>query len=287
MTSAGTARATGATDSAREAASVGTARQVRAHVLRMTHAGRSSHVGSALSCADILAVLYAGVLEADPRRPDRPDRDRFLMSKGHAGAALYAVLAERGFFDPVLLTQHYRNGSFLSGHVSHVGIPGVEFSTGSLGHGLPVGAGLAWRARHTGQAWRTYVLLGDGECDEGSVWEAAMFAAHHRLSNLVAIVDYNKLQSLAGTEQTLGLEPFADKWRAFGWTVSEVDGHDHGQLARALTVPRGGPPDRPLCVLAHTVKGKGVSFMENQVLWHYRPPTDEEPASALAEVGSR
>lgn len=267
--------------------SVDAARTVRTQVLRMTNSGRSSHVGSALSCADILAVLYAGVLQVDPQRPDRPDRDRFIMSKGHAGAALYAVLAQRGFFDPSLLAQHYRNGSFLSGHVSHVGVPGVELSTGSLGHGLPVGAGLAWRARRTGQAWRTYVLLGDGECDEGSVWEAAMFAGHHRLSNLVAVVDYNKLQSLGGTEQTLALEPFADKWRAFGWHVAEVDGHDHQQLGRALAVPRGAPPDRPRCVLAHTVKGKGVSFMENQVLWHYRPPSDAELAGALAEVRTR
>ncbi|MFF5296398.1 transketolase [Paractinoplanes globisporus] len=262
----------------------GLARAIRAHVLRMTHTGRSSHVGSALSCADILAVLYGGVLEVDPGRPDRPDRDRFLMSKGHAGSALYAALAERGFFDPALLGQHYRNGSFLSGHVSHVGVPGVDLSTGSLGHGLSIGAGLAWRARQTGQAWRAYVLLGDGECDEGSVWEAAMFAAHHRLSALVAIVDYNKLQSLGSTEETIALEPFADKWRAFGWRVSEVDGHDHRQLSQTLAVPRGAPPDRPLCVLAHTVKGKGVSFMENQVLWHYRPPSDEELAGALAEV---
>jgi transketolase len=262
------------------------AREVRAHVLRMTSGGRSSHVGSALSCADLLAVLYAGVLEVDPKHPEWAGRDRVIMSKGHAGAALYAVLAERGFFDPAVLHRHYQNGSYLSGHVSHVGIPGVEFSTGSLGHGLPVGAGLAWRARQTGQPWRTYVLLGDGECDEGSVWEAAMFAGHHELSTLVAIVDYNGMQSLGTTEETLGLEPFADKWRSFRWDVAEVDGHDHEALTAALRVPRGAGPGRPRCVLAHTVKGKGVSFMENQVLWHYRPPSAEELASALAEVGA-
>lgn len=256
------------------------ARAVRAHILRMTHAGRSSHVGSALSCADILAVLYAEVLQVDPDRPDHPDRDRLIMSKGHAGAALYAVLAQCGFFDTALLAQHYRNGSFLSGHVSHVGVPGVELSTGSLGHGLSVGAGMAWRARRTGQSWRTFVLLGDGECDEGSVWEAAMFAAHHRLSGLVAIVDRNGLQSMTGTEHTVELEPFADKWRAFGWDVAEVDGHHHASLAQAL----GGADDRPRCVVAHTVKGKGVSFMEDQVLWHYRPPSDDELVSAMAEV---
>ncbi|GAA0498389.1 transketolase [Paractinoplanes deccanensis] len=256
------------------------ARAVRQHVLRMTNSGRSSHVGSALSCADLLAVLYADVLDVDPAHPDRPDRDRFIMSKGHAGAALYAVLAERGFFDARLLTQHYRNGSFLSGHVSHVGIPGVELSTGSLGHGLPVGAGLAWQARRAGQSWRTYVLLGDGECDEGSVWEAAMFAAHHRLGNLAAVVDWNGLQSMGTTEETLALEPFADKWRSFGWTVREIDGHDHAAIRTALAAR----DERPAVVLARTVKGKGVSFMENQVLWHYRPPDDLELAGAMSEV---
>ncbi|MEU4692649.1 transketolase [Actinoplanes sp. NPDC023714] len=262
------------------------ARAVRAHVLRMTSSGRSSHVGSALSCADLLAVLYADVLQADPEHPDWPDRDRVIMSKGHAGAALYAVLAERGFFDTAVLHRHYQNGSYLSGHVSHVGIPGVEFSTGSLGHGLPVGAGLAWRARQTGRSWRTYVLLGDGECDEGSVWEAAMFAGHHELASLVAIVDYNRMQSLGTTDETLTLEPFAAKWRAFGWDVAEVDGHDHAALVTALRVPRTAEPGRPRCVLAHTVKGKGVSFMENRVLWHYRHASAEELERALAEVGA-
>ena len=265
-------------------ASTSTAAAVRAHVLRMTHAGRSSHVGSALSCADILAVLYCDVLDVDPTRPDRPDRDRFIMSKGHAGAAVYAVLAERGFLDPELLARHYGNGSLLSGHVSHVGLPGVELSTGSLGHGLSVAAGLAWRARQLRADWRAYVLLSDGECDEGSVWEAVLFAAHHRLSNLVAVVDYNKLQSLTTTEETVGLEPFADKWRAFGWDVADVDGHDHDQLAAALAGPRDPAPGPPRCVLAHTVKGKGVSFMEGQVAWHYRPPSDDDLAAALAEL---
>lgn len=263
------------------------ARAVRAHVLRMTNAGRSSHVGSALSCADVLAVLYADILHVDPDAPDRADRDRFIMSKGHAGAAVYAVLAERGFFDPALLAGHYQNGSRFSGHVSHVGVPGVELSTGSLGHGLPVAAGMAWRARRRNLEWRTFVLLSDGECDEGSGWEAALFAAHHRLSNLVAVVDYNGLQSLSTTEETLALEPFARKWRAFGWDLAEVDGHDHAELRRALEVPRGVRAGPPRCVLAHTTKGKGVSFMENQVLWHYRPPSDEELAAALAEVEPR
>jgi transketolase len=266
------------------ATSKDTARAIRAHVLRMTHAGGSSHVASGLSCADILAVLYTDVLHVDPAAPRRDDRDRFVMSKGHAGAAVYAALAERGFIDRDLLSQHYRNGSLLSGHVSHVGIAGVELSTGSLGHGLSVGTGMAWWARKSAASWRAFVLLSDGECDEGSVWEAAMFAAHHQLSNLVAVVDYNKLQSLTTTEETLALEPFADKWRAFGWDLVEVDGHDHEALAAALAVPRGAPPAKPRCVLAHTTKGKGVSYMENQVLWHYRPPSADDLALALAEL---
>jgi transketolase len=265
------------------AASTETARAVRAHVLRMTSGGRSSHVGSALSCADVLTVLYDRVLRINPADPDWAERDRFIMSKGHAGAALYAVLAQRGFFPVELLDQHYQNGSFFSGHVSHVGVPGVELSTGSLGHGLPVGAGLAWRARQCGQDWRTFVLLGDGECDEGSVWEAAMFAHHHELSNLVAIVDYNKLQAIGPTEQTLRLEPFAAKWRAFGWDTVEVDGHDHEQLAAVLEART----EMPRCVLAHTIKGKGVSFMENEVAWHYQHPSAAELRSALEEVAAR
>jgi transketolase len=264
--------------------SVETARAVRADILRMTNAGRSSHVGSGLSCADILTVLYSRVLDVDPTDPDRADRDRFVMSKGHAGAALYAVLAEHGFFARDMLAQHYQNGSLLSGHVSHIGIPGVELSTGSLGHGLSVAAGMAWRARQRGLGWRAFALLSDGECDEGSVWEAVLFAAHHKLSNLVAVVDYNKLQSLTTTQETLALEPFADKWRSFGWDVTEVDGHDHDRLAAALSVPRGADAGPPRCVLAHTTKGKGVSFMEDRVLWHYRPPSDDELAAALAEV---
>jgi transketolase len=246
----------------------------------MTSTGRSSHVGSGLSASDILAVLYSGVLRVQPDDPTWVARDRFIMSKGHAGAAVYAVLAECGFFEPILLSQHYQNGSIFSGHVSHMGVPGVEVSTGSLGHGLSIGVGMAWRARQSGATWRSFVLLSDGECDEGSTWEAAMFAGHHRLDNAVAVVDYNKLQSLASTDETLTLEPFAAKWRSFGWRVSEVDGHDHDQLGAAL----GSRGDRPHCVLAHTVKGKGVSFMENEVLWHYRPPSDGELAQALAEL---
>jgi transketolase len=264
------------------------AQRVRELAVTMTARGKSSHVGSALSCADILAVLYAGVLKVDPAIPDWPDRDRFILSKGHAGAAVYAVLAESGFFPVEWLREHYADGSLLSGHVSHKGIPGVEISTGSLGHGLSVGAGMAFAARLAGESWRSVCLLSDGECDEGSTWEAALFAGHHHLGNLIAIIDYNKIQSLGSVNETLALEPFADKWRAFGWEVTEVDGHSHEQLKAVLTAQFS----KPLAVIAHTVKGKGVSFMENAVLWHYRSPQGEELEAALKEldkdsIGSR
>jgi transketolase len=257
--------------------------RLRRHVVRMCASGGGAHVGSNLSVADIVAVLYGGVLRVDPADPDWPDRDRFVLSKGHACACIYAVLAERGFLPFELLQQHYRNGSMLSGHISHKGVPGVEFSTGSLGHGLGVGAGMAMQLRRSGGAQRVYVVLSDGECDEGSTWEAALFAAHHGLSNLCAVVDYNKLQGIGAVADILGLEPFALKWRAFGWTVIQVDGHDHEALRRAFAEASRG--ERPTCILADTVKGRGVSFMEDQVLWHYRIPQGEELEAALRELG--
>lgn len=256
---------------------------VRRHAVRMASSGGSSHVGSALSCADILAVLYGGVLRVDPANPGWPDRDRFILSKGHAGSAVYATLAERGFFPREWLRTHYQDGSLLSGHVSHKGIPGVEISTGSLGHGLSIGAGMALAARLDGAPWRVFVLQSDGECDEGSVWEAAMFASHHRLGNLVTVVDYNKIQSLATVAETLALEPFDDKWRAFGWHVVRADGHDHDAM-RAVFEVLAGEAERPTCVLLDTVKGRGVTFMEHSVLWHYRSPQGEELAAALREL---
>ena len=258
------------------------AHRLRRHVVRMTSLGGSSHVGSALSMADIIAVLFGQVLRLDPQAPDWTGRDRFILSKGHAGACVYAALAERGFFPVAHLDRHYQNGSNLSGHVSHKGVPGVEFSTGSLGHGLGVGGGMALQLRRLGGDQRVFVVLSDGEMDEGSNWEAILFAGHHKLANLTAVIDYNKIQSLAPVAQTLALEPFADKWRAFGWTVREADGHDHAALSAALAAsPEGG---RPTVVIAHTTKGKGVSFMEDTVLWHYRSPQGEELAAALKEL---
>lgn len=258
------------------------ANAIRLHALDMTHRGKSSHIGSILSCADIVATLYAGAMNVDPKAPKWSGRDRFILSKGHAGAAVYAALAETGFFPVETLSQHYQDGSILSGHISHKGIPGVELSTGSLGHGLPVATGMAYAGKLDDLPHRVFVLMSDGECDEGSNWEAILFAGHHQLSNLVAIVDYNKIQSLKPTEETLGLEPFASKWSSFRWDVIEVDGHDVEALGAALA--QDGQRTRPLVVIAHTTKGKGVSFMENSVLWHYRTAVGDEYAAARQEL---
>lgn len=257
--------------------------QIRRSALEMTSTGGSSHIGSVLSIADILAVLYGNVMTVDPDTPKRVDRDRFILSKGHAGAGVYAALAHTGFFPVDWLKQHYTNGSIFSGHVSHKGVPGVELSTGSLGHGLGVGTGMALAAQLRGANHRVYTVLSDGECDEGSNWEAILFAGHHKLANLVAVIDYNKIQSLAPVAETLALEPFADKWRAFQWEVIEVDGHDHAALIAALDVDPASAT-APRVVIAHTVKGKGVSFMEDSVLWHYRTARGAEYDAAIAEL---
>ena len=259
------------------------AKRIRRHAVRMTNLGGSSHVGSVLSMADVVAVLYGDIMRIDPLHPEWPDRDRFILSKGHAGAGIYAALAESGFFPLEWLEKHCADGSVLSGHVSHKGVPGVELSTGSLGHGLPVGAGMAYGAKLDEAGHRVFVLLSDGECDEGSTWESVLFSSHHGLDNLTAIVDYNKIQSLATVAETLALEPFADKWTAFGWSVVEVDGHDHHALYAQLSqLPK--VTGKPTCVIAHTVKGKGVSFMERSVLWHYRTPRGSEYDEALNEL---
>ncbi|MBD3173564.1 MAG: transketolase [Armatimonadia bacterium] len=258
--------------------------RIRRHAVEMTSSGGSSHVGAALSMADLVAVLYGRILRVRPEEPKWPGRDRFILSKGHAGAGIYAALAETGFFPIEKLKTHYQNGSDLSGHVSHKGIPGVELSTGSLGHGLSVGAGMAYGAKLDGKSHRVFVVLSDGECDEGSNWEAILFAGHHGLDNLVAIVDYNKIQSLAPVKDTLALEPFGDKWRSFGWAAREVDGHDHEALTATLEdLPP--EPGKPACVIAHTVKGKGISFMEDTVLWHYRTAKGSELDAARRELG--
>jgi transketolase len=235
---------------------------------------------------ELLAVLYTRILRVDPHRPDWPDRDRFILSKGHACAALYAVLAQRGFFPEEWLETFYQDGAHLPGHATHAGIPGIEISTGSLGHGLSIACGIALAGKRDGKTYRAFSLLSDGECDEGSTWEAALFAPQHHLDNLIVIIDYNKIQSLGTVKEVLDLEPLAAKWQSFGWAVREVDGHNVEQIEENLKqVPWENT--RPTCLIAHTVKGKGVSFMENNLLWHYRSPEGEELARALDELGGR
>ena len=258
------------------------ARRIRCRALEMVTSARASHIGSALSIADIVAVLYGRTLRVDPAAPKAADRDRFILSKGHACVAVYAALAETGFIDPALLESYGADGSPLMAHISHK-VPGAEFSTGALGHGLPFGTGKALAAKRLVRSWRTVVLTSDGEWGEGSNWEAALFAAHHQLDNLLCVIDYNKLQSLKTVDETLRLEPLHSKFEAFGWAVREVDGHDHRALAEALDA-NSWPAGKPAMLIAHTVKGKGVSFMENRVEWHYRNPTPELLAQALAEI---
>lgn len=256
---------------------------IRAHTVQMVHRINASHVGGGLSMADLLAVLYQDVLRVHPTGPQHPDRDRFILSKGHACAALYATLALKGFFPVEELQQFGRDGSRLMTHISHK-VPGVEFSTGSLGHGLGFACGKALAAKRQKKNWRVFAMLSDGELDEGSNWEAILFAPHHRLDNLVAMVDYNKIQSLGSVRDVLDLAPLAEKFRAFGWAVKEIDGHDHDAIHRALqTLPF--EPDKPGCLIANTVKGKGVDFMENKLLWHYRTPNDEQVRLALEQLG--
>ena len=259
------------------------ATRIRAHSLRMTHGGKSGHVGSMLSMADLLAVLYEVILRVDPANPNWPGRDRFILSKGHGGAAVYAALAEKGFFPKKWLSTYYKDNGKLSGHISHH-IPGVEFSTGSLGHGLPVAAGMALAAKHTGAKHRIFCLMSDGDCDEGSTWEAIMFAAQHKFDNLTVIVDYNRVQALGHMADVIELEPFAQKLKAFGWAVQEIDGHDYEQIETALSdlpLDQG----KPSFILARTTKGKGVSWMENTVSCHYGAVNDEQLAQALQELG--
>ena len=250
---------------------------IRRHGVEMTNLSGGSHIGAIMSVADIIAVLYADVLSYNAQDPTWRQRDRFILSKGHAGAAIYAALAEEGFFPVEELKSHYQNGSRLSGHVSHH-IPGVDFSTGSLGHGLSAAVGMAYASKKDGTLdHKVYTVLGDGECNEGTVWEAALFANHFRLNNLIAIIDHNRMQSLDFNENTLEIEDFGSKWRAFGWNVIEVNGNDHSELKAAFKETSRlyhQKPHKPTVIIADTVKGCGVSFMENDILWHYRFPHD-------------
>lgn len=257
--------------------------RIRRDAIEMTHISNGSHIASILSIADIIAVLYTDIMNYDSQNPSMEERDRIILSKGHAGAAIYSALAEEGFFDTEELKTHYANGSRLSGHVSHKGVPGVEFSTGSLGHGLSVGAGMAMAGKIDKKTHRVFVVLGDGECDEGSVWECALFANQYKLENLVVIIDHNKMQSLDYCENTIALSPFADKWKSFGWNVIEIDGHNHDELKEALKNTRN-KENKPTVIIANTIKGKGISYMENNILWHYRAPQGEDYERAVKEL---
>jgi transketolase len=257
---------------------------VRREILEMISRAAKGHIGGSLSCADILVALYeGGILRHRPAEPNWPGRDRFILSKGHAVEALYAALSLSGYFTPDKLRTYGADGSIFGGHPDR-SIPGVEVSTGSLGHGLGIGGGLALAARHLQHDYLTIVLLGDGECYEGSIWEGAQFAAHHRLTNLVAIVDRNRQITVDGTEDCNRLEPFADKWRAFGWEAREVDGHSFAELKSALGNVHAKCGERPLVVIANTKKGKGVSFMEQSIGWHHRVPKGDQLARARHDL---
>lgn len=261
--------------------SEGIAKQIRCLSLAMVHRANASHIGSALSIADIIAVLYSDVLSVNSSNPLDESRDRFILSKGHACVAVYAALAIRGYFAQSALDTYGEDGSNFMAHISHK-VAGVEFSTGSLGHGLPFGVGKALMARTKGASWKTIVLVSDGELDEGSNWEAILFSAHHKLKDLILVVDYNNLQSLDSVENTLELEPLNSKFEAFGWEVVTICGHSHSQIRASFE--RAFRGERPTCILAQTTKGKGVSFMEGKIEWHYKSPNNLELAAALEEL---
>ncbi|MFH1580846.1 MAG: transketolase [Pseudomonadota bacterium] len=259
------------------------AAKVRADAVMMTNLQHSGHIGSSLSMADILVVLFEKILKVNPKKPKDPNRDRFILSKGHASAGLYSIMSEKGFFPKEWLKTYYCDDGKLCGHISHH-VPGVEFSTGSLGHGLPVAVGMALDAKRWGRKNRVFCLMSDGDCNEGSTWEAIMFAAQHKFDNLVAIVDYNKVQALGYSKDIINLEPFAEKVKLFGWAVKEIDGHDFEQILEALkTVPF--ETGKPSFVIANTIKGKGIKRIENTVSCHYKCIEDDKMEDAYKELG--
>jgi transketolase len=261
------------------------AAKLRAEVIGLSHRAKTPHLGSSLSCLDLLAALYWDFLRIDPKKADSTDRDRFILSKGHAAPALYVTLCERGFFPRKLLDEYGNDGAALAEQPAPHCAPGVEWATGSLGHGLSVGVGMALSARIQKRNYRTVVLLSDGECNEGSVWEAAMFAAAQKLGSLTVLVDYNKWQATGRSEEVMALAPLRDKWEAFGWESYEVDGHDFAEIRTALACAELPDRTKPLAIVAHTIKGRGVSFMEDDNNWHYRIPNAEELAAARKELG--
>lgn len=259
-------------------------RELRRATFKTICKGGGGHIPGSLSIAEILTVLYYDILNVDPKNPQDPQRDRFILSKGHACVALYAVLADKGFFDKKHLGIFGRRGAILGGHPDMHKIPGVEASTGALGHGFPFGVGIALAGKMDKKNYRVFALLGDGECQEGSVWEAAMFAPQHKLDNLVLIIDYNKAQAMDKLDNIVSLDPLAAKWQAFGWEVREVDGHDIPELTDVF---KKAPfvKGKPSLIIANTTKGKGISFMEDVPIWHYRLPNDKEMKIACEELG--
>jgi transketolase len=264
-----------------------TARRVRGHVVAMSHRAGAAHLGSALSCVDILVAAYFGAMRIDASQPDDPNRDRLILSKGHAASALYATLAERGFFPLKWLESYGAHGSRLAEQPAPRCAPGIEAATGSLGHGLPLGLGIALAGRIHKRDYRVLVVVSDGECNEGSMWEAAMFAPAQKLAHLTVIVDYNRWQATGRSDEIMALDPLARKWESFGWRALEVDGHDIGALANAMNatpLPESDDFGKPLAIIAHTTKGKGVSFMEDDNNWHYRAPNAQELEQARQEL---
>jgi transketolase len=261
------------------------AQELRYRIVANSSRTGTPHLGSCLSCADILASLYFDFLRIDPRQPGLPERDRFILSKGHGAPALFQILAMRGFYPDARLVDYGQNGSIFGEHPptpDH--LPGIEAATGSLGHGLPIGLGLALAGRMRQQDYRVVVVVGDGECNEGSIWEAALLAAANRVANLCVIVDFNKWQATGRSREIMSLDPLADKWRAFGWSTLEIDGHDFAQIRQSLH-QFAATPERPTAIIAHTVKGSGVSFMEDDNNWHYKIPTAAEVEKARQELG--
>lgn len=258
------------------------AAQIRMDLLKMIYEGKAGHTGSSLSCTDILTVLYYSVMNIDPLDPKWEDRDRFILSKGHAVEGYYCILADKGFFPKEELKTFSKYGSRLIGHPNNK-VPGIEMNTGALGHGLSISVGMALAAKMNGKGYRVFTLMGDGEQAEGSVWEAAMAGAHYKLDNLIGIVDRNKLQISGSTEDVMGLESLEDKWRSFGWEVIPVDGHDYAHLYAVLSLtPK--VVGKPTLVMAYTTKGKDISFMENVAHWHHGVPTSEQLEQAINEL---
>lgn len=255
-------------------------KEIRRQSLKMVCQANASHIGGALSMADLLAVLYHEVLNITPQNPKAPERDRFFLSKGHACASLYATLGLRGFFDLKELDSYTQNESIFLSHVSHK-IPGIELSTGSLGHALPVACGVALAAKRKSKTFKVYVILSDGELDEGSNWEAILFAAHHKLDNLICMIDYNKIQSLGSVSEVINLDPLKEKFEAFNWHTCEIDGHNHDEIRNALKISNNLSPN---CIIANTIKGKGVDYMEDKLLWHYKSPTEMQLQQALKQI---